>query len=186
LAELTSAKAVEIELGMGNGLAMLERARVNPERLFVGVEVYLNGLRSLVSRLEQAPSVKNVRLAPMDARELLPELPKACVDRLLVPYPDPWPKARHHKRRLVQGGFLSACARVLKPAGELWLVTDIEAYANWVEEKMAAQRAFILQKNTQPPGWWVATKYEKKAIKEGRVPQYLVMTLRPFSGESEA
>jgi tRNA (guanine-N7-)-methyltransferase len=170
---IRNSQEVEVEIGMGNGLAMLERAKARPARLFIGAEVYLNGLRSLVYRLEQAPAVKNVQIAPVDARAFLPEVPPASVDRLLIPYPDPWPKARHHKRRLVRTDFLTACARVLKPTGELWVMTDIKEYADWVAEQATAHGVFDLAVGHTPPQWWGTTKYEQKAVREGRRPTYI-------------
>lgn len=165
---------VELEIGMGEGLALFARAKAQPQRLFIGCEVYLNGLAKLVHALQAEPQVKNVRIIPTDVRSELVNFPENSLNTILIPYPDPWPKARHHKRRLVQQPVLTELARVLKPEGEWWLITDIPAYATWAADCVAQEKSFCKRAvHTSPPHWWITTKYEQKAYKEGRIPQYL-------------
>lgn len=193
-------KPLEIELGIGNGLALLARAQANPGWHHLGAEVYLNGLETLTAQLTKSPA-PNLRLVNEDARDLLARLPEKSADRLLVLFPDPWPKSRHRKRRLVQPDLLDAAARVLKPGAELWVVTDWPDYAFHAIATVYAHPAFALDLtnlqaaackvklndaspvNTdsllsplllaQPPLWWVPTKYQQKAAKAGRQPWFL-------------
>ena len=171
-------KQIEVELGLGNGLALFERAKANPDTLYLGSEIYLNGLRSLVNRLEQTPAVTNVRLAPQDARDLLPALPAHSIHRVCIFYPDPWPKKKHHKRRLIQPELLTAIARILHPEGDFWFVSDIPDYVFYTLTT-AYQHGTFHPTATSPshwataPDWWVPTKYEQKALREGRFPWYL-------------
>lgn len=162
-----------VELGIGRGDQLLARAKANPQGRFLGCEVFRNGLRFLLRHV-QAEGVTNLRLFPEDARTLLDRLPLAGVDVLMILYPDPWPKARHHKRRLVQTDVLTRVATVLKPGGVLHIVTDHDSYAPWVEEKTDAHPAFArLDTAThQPPDGWHTTAYEQKALREGRTPRY--------------
>lgn len=123
---------LEVELGIGNGMALYERAKANPAGHYLGAELYLNGLAVLVRAMEQHP-LPNLRVVNQDGRELLTTLAPASVARLLVLFPDPWPKSKHHKRRLLQTDLLDAAARVLKPqgaagVGEFWLVSDWPDY----------------------------------------------------------
>ncbi len=180
---------LELELGIGNGAAMAARARANPQRFYLGSDVYLNGLAQAA---RAAQGLDNVALTNLDARDLLATLPPSSVQRVVVPHPDPWPKASHHKRRLVQPAFLSACARVLQPGGELWVVTDWPDYAFHTLAMLYHHPLLPLHQTTeaagrckvkpagagaaplgpqalaQPPAWWVPTKYQQKAAALGR------------------
>ena len=209
---------IELEIGMGNGLAMLERAKAAPHRLFVGSEVYLNGLQvalntisswraqrghltqielshEMASDRPRHDDISNIRLTNQDARDLLANIPPATLSRILIPFPDPWPKAKHHKRRIVQPELLAACARTLKPNGELWVVTDWPSYAYHAIAVMQSHKAFTMNGcdleavNCKPsarletplgpqllataPSWWVPTKYQEKAITAGRGVWYI-------------
>lgn len=129
---------LEVELGIGNGMALYERARANPAMHFLGAEVYLNGLRTLARAMHQNP-LPNLKVIAADARTLLsrtseignrtPPLPAASTRRFLILFPDPWPKSSHKKRRLVQPQLLEDIARTLAIGGELWVVTDWPDYA---------------------------------------------------------
>jgi tRNA (guanine-N7-)-methyltransferase len=189
---------LEVELGIGNGDAMHARALANPSWHFLGSEIYLNGLKSLLHTLKQQPA-GNLSLTNTDARTLLQTLPPASVQRLLILFPDPWPKASHHKRRLLQPELLTAAARVVKPNGELWVVTDWPDYAyhtlaqlhthpSWqlAQTGLAARECQVkpeTRSTTQPrlgpqtlataPTWWVPTKYQAKAAAQGREPWFI-------------
>jgi tRNA (guanine-N(7)-)-methyltransferase len=185
---------VELELGIGNGEAMAVRAKADPARFFIGSDVYLNGLAQAA---RFAKGLANVALTNLDARDLLASLPANSTQRVVVPHPDPWPKASHHKRRLVQPEFLTACARVLKSGGELWVVTDWPDYAfqslsllykhpnfQLLQTEEAAARCKVKpsgagaallgpQHLATPPAWWVTTKYSEKAKALGRAPWFV-------------
>lgn len=118
-----------LEIGFGNGAALLALARARPGEDFLGIEVHRPGVGRLLLALE-AEAIGNVRVICADAREVLAaNIPDASLDAVLVYFPDPWPKKRHHKRRLVQPDFAALVARKLKPGGRLALATDWPDYA---------------------------------------------------------
>ncbi|HYL70679.1 MAG TPA: tRNA (guanosine(46)-N7)-methyltransferase TrmB, partial [Candidatus Dormibacteraeota bacterium] len=118
-----------LEIGFGNGEHLLALAAAHPERDFLGVEVHRPGVGRLLLGLEQA-ALGNVRLVCHDAVEVLEQqIPRGFLDELLILFPDPWPKKRHHKRRLIQGPFAALAAARLAHGGVLRLATDWEPYA---------------------------------------------------------
>lgn len=125
-----------LEIGCGMGDALLAMAGAAPQQDYLGIEVYRTGLGSLMQRLVEAER-ENVRLINADALEVLPLLPAAGFDAILLFFPDPWPKKRHHKRRIVQPVFIRLLASRLKPGGMLHMVTDWEDYAGHMLQVMA-------------------------------------------------
>ena len=168
-----------IEVGFGGGEHALAQIASHPEAGLIACEVFENGICSLLSRLvpdgEEAtgPLPPNLRLWPDDARVLLRGLPDASLDRLFLMFPDPWPKLRHAKRRFIHPAQLPLIARVLKP-GAIWRVaSDDPTYQAWVTEVMAAQTLFDAPPPaTTRPDDWPPTRYEAKALREGRSPRY--------------
>lgn len=131
-----------LEIGFGAGEALLEIARRHPAEDFVGIEVYRSGVGRLLGELE-AHGLDNVRVLCADAEEAMPAaFAPGSLDRVLVYFPDPWPKKRHHKRRLVHAGFADAVARALKPGGVWRLATDWANYAEWMREVLDPHPAF--------------------------------------------
>ena len=131
-----------VEVGFGAGDALVALAGSEPERDFLGIEVYPPGVGRLLSRCHEA-GLGNVRVAMADALDVLGHwLAPACVEEVLVWFPDPWPKKRHHKRRLVQSGFASLVHRVLEPGGRLHLATDWEPYAEHMLAVLDAHPGF--------------------------------------------
>jgi tRNA (guanine-N7-)-methyltransferase len=130
-------RPLEVDLGCGDGSFLLEMARHHPERDFIGVERLLGRARKVCRKLtrEALSHAKVLRLESRYVVEWL--LPAAAVSRLHLLCPDPWPKVRHHRRRLVQVEFLTAVWRVLEPGGEFLFMTDHEDYFHWTEEKVA-------------------------------------------------
>ncbi len=145
--------------------------------------MFENGLCSLLSRLvpegaeATAPLPGNLRIWDEDARILLRALPDACLDQAMLMFPDPWPKARHAKRRFVHPAQIALVARVLKP-GAVWRVaSDDPTYQAWVGEVMAAQEAFdAVPASAARPDGWPPTRYEAKALRAGRQPLYWSFT----------
>lgn len=169
--------ALTVELGVGKGEQILARAEASPEARFIACEVFRNGLRFLVRQTEKK-NLSNLKIHPDDARELVHQMPEASVDTLMVLYPDPWPKNKHKRRRLVNPTLLADAARVLKPEGTLLLVTDIVDYAMWMLHAVYEEGSFFPVATSPaqwatPPEGWVPTGYERKAKKEGRLPFYL-------------
>jgi tRNA (guanine-N7-)-methyltransferase len=177
--------ALWLEVGFGGGEHALAQIAAFPGIGLIACEVFENGICSLLSRLvpeggeadETLPG--NLRVWPDDARLLLAKLPGACLDRLFLLFPDPWPKARHAKRRFVHPAMVPLVARVLKPGG-IWRVTsDDPTYQDWVRSVMATQDFFDTPppEATRPMGW-PPTRYEGKALRAGRAPLYWTFTRR--------
>ncbi len=160
-----------LEIGFGNGDHLLALARAHPERDFLGVEVHRAGLGRLMLGLAQSGS-SNVRLICHDAVEVLQaQLPEASLDEILILFPDPWPKKRHHKRRLIQGPFVALAAQILKPEGVLRLATDWEPYAQQMLETLSACPALS---NLSPGGSYAPrpdsrspTRFERRGTRLG-------------------
>jgi len=174
-----------VEVGSGAGEHALAQTAQNPRAGLIACEVFANGLCSLLSRLvpeegeATAPLPGNLRLWADDARALLRLLPDRSVDRLFLLFPDPWPKARHAKRRLVHPALLPLFARVLRPGAEWRVASDDPTYQAWVVEVMAGQALFDapLAARERPHGW-PPTRYEAKALREGRQPCYWTFARR--------
>ncbi len=170
---------VWLEVGFGGGEHALALAGAHPEVGLIASEVFENGLCSLLSRLvpdgEEATGAMppNLRLWPQDARHLLRALPEGALGRLYLMFPDPWPKARHAKRRFVHPAMLGEVARALRPGAEWRIASDDPTYQAWVDEVFAGSRAFRLAEraSTRPEGW-PGTRYEAKALAAGRQPFY--------------
>lgn len=122
-----------LEIGFGGGEHLVAQAAAHPDARFIGAEPFLNGVASCLRHIEES-GVTNVRLHHGDARDLVARLPDASLDRIDILFPDPWPKARHHKRRLIQAEFLNELARVLKPGADVRFATDWANYAAWTFE----------------------------------------------------
>ncbi|MHB8287216.1 MAG: tRNA (guanosine(46)-N7)-methyltransferase TrmB, partial [Caulobacteraceae bacterium] len=157
---------VWLEIGFGGGEHMAAQAALRPEILSMGAEPFLNGAASALRHIDEA-GVSNVRLHVGDARELIDQLPDASLDRVFILFPDPWPKVRHHKRRLVQPDFVADIVRVLKPGGRLRFATDWADYADWALERFIASpqlnwSAECADDWRTPPADHVSTRYEQK------------------------
>lgn len=134
-------KALWLEIGFGGGEHVTAQAARHPDVGYFASEVFVEGLAKCLSDIED-DGLENVRLWDEDARELIDLLPDACLDRVFILFPDPWPKKRHHKRRIIQADFLSALARVMKPGAHLRFATDVRSYADEALEKILAHGAF--------------------------------------------
>jgi len=168
-----------LEVGFGSGEHALAQIATHPEAGLIACEVFDNGICSLLSHLvpeggeANAPLPGNLRLWTDDAWTLLHLLPDRCLGRLFLLFPDPWPKARHAKRRFVHPALLPLLARVLKGGAEWRVASDDPTYQAWVTEVMAAQPLFDAPPPaTERPRDWPPTRYEAKALREGRAPQY--------------
>jgi len=181
------ARALWLEIGFGGGEHLVAQAAAHPDVGFLGVEVFLNGLASCL-RDCRTRGLANVRVFRGDARLLLPALPAASVEKVFLLFPDPWPKARHHKRRFVQPDALDELARVLVPGGEFRLATDDSGYAVWMLRHLMADRNFSWGA-AGPEDWrrrpadWPPTRYERKALAAGKPTCYLSFRRVP-AGES--
>lgn len=162
-----------VEVGFGGGEHLVHQAVANPGVGVIGCEPFVNGVAMALGRVVAA-GVENVRIHPGDARDLIEVLPAGSVDRVFLLYPDPWPKARHHRRRFAGTENMLALQRVMGPGAELRLATDIADYARYALEAVAATPGFETVTVT-PTAWpgWPGTRYEAKALAAGRAAQYL-------------
>jgi tRNA (guanine-N7-)-methyltransferase len=175
------AREVWLEVGFGGGEHLAAQAARNPQALLIGAEPFLNGVASAVRHVHEQ-GLENVRLHAGDVRDLMAALPEGAVDRAFILFPDPWPKVRHHKRRLIQPAFISDLARVMRPGARLRFVTDWRDYAAWALERLlnhndfdwAAERADDWR---QPPADHVTTRYEDKRLGD-TAPLFLEFTRR--------
>lgn len=156
-----------LEIGFGMGDALLAMATNHPQRDFIGVEVYPPGIGSFLLRVEQA-GLTNVRVVCADAMDVLARhLPPGSLDGLLVLFPDPWPKKRHHKRRLVNAQFLDLAARVLAPGGRLQMATDWADYAAAIGEILLGRPDFAPVESAPDKAGRPETKYERRGQRLG-------------------
>jgi len=164
LFERTAPTVLEIGFGMGDTLATM--AMDDPDTNYIGIEVHHPGVGSLLATIEEK-SINNIRTFCHDAVEVLEQaIPDQSLDGIQIFFPDPWPKKRHHKRRLIQSAFVDLLAKKLKPKGTLHFATDWKNYAEWIEEVMAEARSFSrLPENT--PHQRPTTKFEKRGLKLG-------------------
>jgi tRNA (guanine-N7-)-methyltransferase len=170
-------KEVWLEIGFGSGEHLLFQATRHKDVGFIGCEPFVNGMASLLGAIE-TQGLETIRLHDGDAREALAWLPSGSIDRMFILFPDPWPKKRQLKRRLISPETASEIARVLAAGGELRFASDSGDYAahalnaigrnhnfSWLAERASDWRV-------RPPDW-PETRYERKALSEDRKPVYL-------------
>ena len=171
-----------LEIGFGGGEHLAAQAAAHSDIGLLGVEPFINGVAKLLRTVEQQ-GLANVRVLMDDARLLLAALPDASLARAFVLFPDPWPKARHHKRRIVNAATLAELARVLAPEAELRLATDDPDYARWMLAAGLAESRLVWTAERaadwrEPPPGWVTTRYEAKARRAARRPVFLTFRRR--------
>jgi tRNA (guanine-N7-)-methyltransferase len=180
-----SVREVWLEIGFGGGEHLAEQALRHPEIGFLGVEPFVNGVARLLARVER-DGLRNVRILMDDARLLLGVLEDASIGRVFILFPDPWPKPRHHKRRIVNPDTVAELARVMAPGAELRLATDDADYARAMLEAVLRHGGltWLAERPSDwltRPGDWPATRYEAKALAAGRRCAYL-----PFRRKGES
>ncbi|XHY15592.1 tRNA (guanine-N(7)-)-methyltransferase (plasmid) [Pseudoseohaeicola sp. NH-UV-7] len=166
-------KPVWLEIGFGGGEHMVHQASRNPDVGIIGCEPYINGVAMLLGKIRKA-GVENLNVFPGDVRDMFDVLPDASIERAFLLYPDPWPKTRHHRRRFVTPEHLGPLARVMKPGALFRVATDIEDYVRQTLEEVPAAGFERVKADIHTP-WpdWISTRYEQKALREGRPPHYL-------------
>jgi tRNA (guanine-N7-)-methyltransferase len=161
-----------LEIGFGGGEHLAAQAAAHPDCGLIGCEPFISGVARLLA-LAEVLALTNLRIVVDDARLLLAALPDGCLERIFVLFPDPWPKARHHKRRIVNATTAAQFARLLLPGGELRLATDDMGYARAMLLALLPVRELAWQVRG-PSDWrarpadWPATRYEDKAQEAGR------------------
>jgi tRNA (guanine-N7-)-methyltransferase len=169
---MPGAKAVWLEIGFGAGEHLAAQAARHPDILFLAAEPFLNGVGSALRHIDEA-GLTNVRMLAGDGRELLAALPDASIERLFILFPDPWPKARHRKRRLVGAEVIAELVRVLKPGGGMRFATDVEDYADRALEALTLEPALSWTAERAddwrtPPADHFTTRYEVKGLGDMR------------------
>ncbi len=173
---LFGGRPVWLEIGFGGGEHLVHQAAQNPDVGIIGAEPYINGVAMLLGKIRRA-GVDNLAVYPGDARDLLDVLPPASIARAFLLYPDPWPKQRHHRRRFVTQEHLVPLAGVMRPGAILRMATDIPDYVRQALQEVP--RAGFEWLARHPADWrepwddWRSTRYEQKALREGRAPHYL-------------
>ena len=163
---------VWLEIGFGGGEHMVHMAATYPEIGIIGCEPFINGVAMLVGKIKAA-GVSNVSVHPGDARDLMDVLPEGSIAKAFLNYPDPWPKTRHHRRRFVTPEHLIPLHRVMAPGTEFRVATDIPSYVRQTlaEVPKAGFELVSLRAEAWPD--WPSTRYEQKALREGRTPTYI-------------
>lgn len=160
-----------LEVGFGGGEHLVHMAASYPQVNIIGAEPFINGVAMLLGKI-RAADVTNLAVHPGDARDLMDVLPKGCIAKAFLNYPDPWPKRRHHRRRFVTAEHLVPLARVMAPGAEFRVATDIPSYmAQALREVPKAGFELVAHSGT-PWSDWISTRYEQKALREGRTPDY--------------
>ena len=176
LETLFGGKEVWLEIGFGGGEHLVHMAKTYPDVGIIGCEPFINGVAMLLGKIRQA-GVENLAVHPGDARDLFDVLPDKSISKVFLNYPDPWPKKRHHRRRFVTPEHLEPLHRVMKAGAELRVATDIPDYVRQTLEQVPRHGFDWLAKRPSdwrdPWGDWISTRYEQKALREGRTPHYL-------------
>lgn len=171
-----------LEIGFGNGGTIFSLAQKYPKENFIGVEVYQPGVASLLALLKQHP-LNNIKIYSEDAWLVLKQaIPDTTLDTVLILFPDPWPKKRHHKRRLIQLHFVELLQKKLKPQGRLNIATDCQDYAKHIINVFKSYPAFVSVDQTPSPEIMpkrVPTKFEERGEKQGRNIFDLFFVLNP-------
>jgi len=172
LKALFGGKPVWLEVGFGGGEHLVHQASRNPDVGIIGAEPYINGVAMLLGKI-RAAGVGNLAVHPGDVRDLFDVLPDGSIERAFLLYPDPWPRARHHRRRFVTPEHLEPLARVMAPGAIFRVATDIPDYVRQTHEEVPGAGFDLLDEGGTPWDDWISTRYEQKALREGRVPHYL-------------
>ncbi len=171
------ARPLWLEIGFGGGEHLVHMAARYPDMAIIGCEPFVNGIAMLLGKI-RAENVTNLAIHPGDARDLFDVLPAGVAQKCFLNYPDPWPKARHHRRRFVTQGYLAALARVMATGAEFRVATDIADYVRQTLEEVPQAGFDLIRQSDQPWDDWLSTRYEQKALREGRPPHYLTFQRR--------
>ncbi|MFM7083538.1 MAG: tRNA (guanosine(46)-N7)-methyltransferase TrmB [Hyphomicrobium sp.] len=170
-------KELWLEIGFGGAEHLLQLAKRYPDIGIIGSEPFEGGIIKALSALEN-DNKRNILLFNADVRPLLRVIQRASFNRIFILFPDPWPKARHAKRRLINNDFIEVLVHIMKPGGHLHIATDIRSYAREIFDLCSHHGGFLPQtwdevKFAQPWADWSGTRYESKALKQGRFPLFL-------------
>lgn len=171
---MNNAPICVMEIGFGGGEHLAQRAQQNPHILYIGVEVFRNGVAALLEKIH-LHGLKNICIFNEDVRLLFPFLSHHSLDGIYVLFPDPWPKKKHLQRRLLNAQTLTFFSELLKPKGFLTIASDDPSYTGQIIESYQQCGRFEYAIPTfKRPQDWVITRYEEKALKAGRTPHYFL------------
>lgn len=173
-------KQICMEIGFGNGEHVKGLMERHPDYGFIAAEPFVNGMAAFLRSIRDNKT-HNVRVWMDDAIRLVNSIEDASINRLFVLNPDPWPKKRHHKRRIINQPNLDRFARILKPGGQLIMATDVDDLAEWMTIQACRHPAFEWTAQSSKdwktmPDDWIRTRYEEKGEQAGRVQSYLIFT----------
>ncbi|MCB1338733.1 MAG: tRNA (guanosine(46)-N7)-methyltransferase TrmB [Maritimibacter sp.] len=166
-----------LEIGFGGGEHLVHMAARHPGVGLIGCEPFINGVAMLLGKI-RAAGVTNLVVHPGDVRDLMEVLPPASIARAFLNYPDPWPKRRHHRRRFVTQDHLRPLARVMRPGAEFRVATDIPDYVRQTLKEVPQAGFDLVGEGGVAWDDWLSTRYERKALREGRVPHYVTFRCR--------
>ena len=166
LLDKSNFKKIILEIGFGNGENLINLAKENSQNLYIGSEVYMAGIGQVLGAIN-AYELNNIRLITGDIRLLIDKINESVFDEVLIICPDPWPKLKHHKRRMINSEFLDSIYKVLNPDGHLFMSTDWENYAESINESINQNSDFKIL-NSSPYENISLTKFQQRAIEEGR------------------
>jgi tRNA (guanine-N7-)-methyltransferase len=172
-----SPREIWLEIGFGGGEHLLDQAEAQPEIGFVGCEPFINGVAKLLAGIDER-GLSNVRIHSGDAGALIAAMGPGLLSRVFCLYPDPWPKRRQNKRRLISPEFIADLARAMRPGGEMRFASDIDDYCGWTLQRFLDSDCFTWQARhsrdwREPWPQWRSTRYEEKARREARTSSYL-------------
>lgn len=167
-----------MEIGFGTGEHLNALLTQFPDKNFIGAEPFINGMSAFLKDLDDENQAR-IRVLMDDAIRLVRTLTDQSLDRLYVLNPDPWPKKRHHKRRIINQNNLSEFARVLKPGAQLVMATDVDDLAEWMVTQCMMHPAFTWTAENKndwqtPPPEWIETRFAEKGKKAGRTQTFLI------------
>lgn len=176
LAGLEAFNSRYLEIGFGAAEHILHRAKENPNDAYIGAEPFLNGVAKACAGIDRG-EIQNIRLYNGDVRDLFPAMGRHSLDGIYVLFPDPWPKSRHNKRRIMSKTFIAQLHELIRPGGFLCFASDILDYVDWTLTRIDAHGGFDYAPKSKadfltPYAGWPGTRYQKKAVREGRIPHY--------------
>ena len=162
-----------LEIGFGNGENLVNMSLSNPNDLFIGCDAYSNGCAKLLKKIVNK-NIKNIKIWPDDIHLIIKKFKRNFFDLILILQPDPWPKKKHQKRRLIQQKFLDDLNKILRNEGELIISTDHDEMKSWILEQLHVRQDFLWFKNgyyykNKQPKWIISTKYTNKAYENNKV-----------------
>jgi len=166
LLDKSNFKKIILEIGFGNGENLINLAKENSQNLYIGSEVYMAGIGQVLGAIN-ANELTNIRLITGDIRLLIDKINESVFDEVLIICPDPWPKLKHHKRRMINSEFLDSIYKVLNSDGHLFMSTDWKNYAESINESINQNSDFKIL-NSSPYENITLTKFQQRAIEEGR------------------